>query len=231
MLTLASSPSCSNASSAATYSAVIAAASSSRWTSSPSTSTVASFPSAFSRATVWRASSSVRAGDVPGRELAHHPLRDGREQRDDGAVEQGHGAGSLTLLHEALAGCARRARPPRGRARASRRGARSPARRSRRSAAPASARPPSARPRCSASASRTARAAPPAPTPPAARRTRADRGGDPPGHRRTGSRRNRHLPCSEVTEAGSGRSPRRRRRAPRPPRSRPSSRLRTATPA
>ena len=63
------------------------------------------------------------------RACARTALRDCREQRDDGAVEQGHGARSLTLLHEPLAGCARRAPPPRGRARASRRGARSPARR------------------------------------------------------------------------------------------------------
>ena len=26
--------------------------------------------------------------------VSHDPLRDGREQRDDGAVEQGHGAGA-----------------------------------------------------------------------------------------------------------------------------------------
>ena len=39
-----------------------------------------------------------RAGDVAGRELAHHPLRDGREQRDDGAVEQGHGAAEPNAL-------------------------------------------------------------------------------------------------------------------------------------
>ena len=37
----------------------------------------------------------LRAGDVAGRERPHDPLRDGRQQRDDSTVEQGHGAPTL----------------------------------------------------------------------------------------------------------------------------------------
>ena len=60
------------------------------------TSTVASFPSAFSAATVRRASSSVAPGDVRRGEPLHDRPRDRGQQVDDRAVEEAHRARDST---------------------------------------------------------------------------------------------------------------------------------------